>query len=823
MLISLDWIRDFTSIPALSDKEIYSRFTLATAEVEGVHLINEHLEKIVVAEILSFEKHPEADKLNLVTFRLSETDIRKVVCGAANVKVGLKVPFAPLGVKLPNGLILSAKKIRGVLSEGMLCSEEELGFAETSEGIMELDVATPLGINMLKLFNLKKDTLFDIDNKSLTHRPDLWGHYGMAREFAAIFKAPLKNPFDVHWETKLKGHLKNDHSPLKVVFDGESAGRHYLGLSLAGVQVKNSPAWMKSRLEAVGLRSINNIVDISNYVMLELGIPLHIFDRDTIKGSQVIIKKLNTSCFFKTLDGAERKLEAGDTVICDAAFDNSGPLVLAGIMGGLSSGVTEHTKNIFIEVANWHPSMVRRTSTRLGLRTDSSMRFEKNLDPHLSLRTLLRTLELVLLECPEAKVLGDIEAAGMDLALTSKLKINTSFDKIKKVLGNVPDLNQDTISQIFTSLDFTLHALPQGGLQVEVPTYRSTKDIEVEDDLIEEIGRIVGYDQIRPEAPLNQLSPVKLSPLQKTKRLMRDFLVIQGKAFEVMTYPLIGKDLLDKASWPETATLNLYNYISQDHNAMRPSMAPSFLSVCEKNSKTYDRYRFFELGRTYIPDVSGKNFSMESQCLGIAFADKDKNSYVELASVIGHMLSALNLPFELVDRNPKFLSPCMAAMVPPHWNGIHPYEAQDIKVMGKIMGQIFSVHPLLLRNYKIKHQVTFAFLDLTIFENFAGKDKTKYKPIAKFPQVFFDWTVVVPYGTPAADVLNSCANAKIKELSDVQILDIFSSPRDNGEVNQFLTLRATLLDESQTLTSEVIKAAENALIVATLNAGFPLK
>lgn len=373
MLISIDWIRDFTPVPNLPAKDIYSRFTLSTAEVEDVVVVNDHLEKIVVAEILSFEKHPEADKLNLVTFRISETDIRKVVCGASNVKVGIKIPFAPLGVKLPNGLLLEAKKIRGVLSEGMLCSEEELGFADESNGIMELPYSSPLGINMLELFKLKKDTILDIDNKSLTHRHDLWGHFGMSREFSAMFDLPFNNRFSTDWTICLKKKFSPEKSPIIPRFEGESAGVSYFGLSIDNVKVSDSPEWLKTRLKSCGLRSINNIVDISNYVMLELGLPLHIFDRDLIAGNEVIITKLNADYEFKTLDEVTRKLTSGDTVISDS----NGPLVLAGIMGGLNSGVNLSTKNIFIEVANWKPSLVRRTSTRLGLRTDSSQRFEK--------------------------------------------------------------------------------------------------------------------------------------------------------------------------------------------------------------------------------------------------------------------------------------------------------------------------------------------------------------------------------------------------------------------------------------------------------------
>lgn len=805
MLVSIDWIRDFVTVPNLPAKDIYTRFTLATAEVEGIETVNEHLEKIVIAEILSFEKHPEADKLNLVTFTIGNNDVRKVVCGASNVKVGIKIPYASIGVKLPNGLLLEPKKIRGVLSEGMLCSEEELGFAEESEGIMELPSDAPLGMNMLDYFKLKKDTILDIDNKSLTHRPDLWGHFGMAREFGAMFEVELCNRFTKEWSDGLKKNFTASASPVLPRFEGDSAGISYWGLSLDNVTVKDSPEWMKARLKACGLRSINNIVDISNYVMLELGMPLHIFDRDLIAGNEVVIKKLSTDETFKTLDDIERKLIAGDTVIAD----KNGTLVLAGIMGGKNSGVTETTKNIFIEVANWKAAMVRRTSTRLGLRTDSSQRFEKTLDSHLTERTLLRTLEMILELCPGAKVVGKAEYAGANLAETRQLVIKTSLKKIKTVLGY--ELTDDRLKSILHALDFKT-VEQEGSLLVTVPTYRSTKDIEQEADLIEEIGRIIGYDNISPVSPLDIIAPVKLTEMQKIQRRVRDFMVLQGKSFEVMSYPLIGESLLKKVTWPSIPNLKLINSLSQDHDLMRPSLIPSLLEMSESNSKHSDRFRFFELGRAYTEDAS--QFSKEALHLGAVFFDKDKSTFIEMTNVVTNLLASLNLSAEFVERNAKFAN----SLVPVEWIGNHPFEYTNIRVMGKFAGAIFTVHPLVMRNLKIKGHLTVCLFDLSLFENFSAKDKTKYKPLSKFPSSTFDWTVVVPGDKQVLEAVNSAKKVKLKELQSVQVLDIF--PNEN---QKFVTLRAILADESGTLSSELLKQAESALVDATSKAGFNLR
>jgi phenylalanyl-tRNA synthetase beta chain len=805
MLISIDWIRDFTPVPNLPAKDIYSRFTLATAEVEDVVVVNDHLEKIVVAEILSFEKHPEADKLNLVTFKLSDTDIRKVVCGASNVKVGIKIPFAPLGVKLPNGLLLEAKKIRGILSEGMLCSEEELGFAEESSGIMELPLSSPIGMNMLELFKLKKDTILDIDNKSLTHRPDLWGHFGMSREFSAMFDLPFENRFTSHWMLGLKKNFTTEKSPVVPRFAGDSAGVSYFGLSIDNVKVSESPEWLKSRLKSCGLRSINNIVDISNYVMLELGLPLHIFDRDLINGNEVLITKLDRECDFKTLDEINRKLIPGDTVIADS----NGPLVLAGIMGGLNSGVNLSTKNIFIEVANWKPAQIRRTSTRLGLRTDSSQRFEKSLDSLLGERTLLRTLELILELCPGAKVRGKAEYAGVDLSVSKKLEIITSLQKINTVLGT--NISNESLIKILSSLDFSCSEIGNK-LKIEVPTYRSTKDIEQEADLIEEVGRIIGYDNISPVSPLDSISPVKLTELQKIQRRIRDFYVYQGKSFELMTYPLIGESLLKKVSWPLNSNLKLINSISQDHDLMRPSLIPSLLEVAELNVKNQERFRVFELGRAYSTNEA--SFSNESLQLAVSFYEKEKNCFVDLINSVENLLSTLNLPFDFCERNSKFSNP----LVPTEWIGNHPYEFLNIRVMGKFAGVIFSVHPLVLRNLKIRGNLSFFVLDLSFLESIKLKDKIKYKPLSKFPSSTFDWTVVAGVLVPVSDIFSLLKKVKIKELQSIEILDIY--PNND---QKYVTFRATLSDADATMGTDALKTAEKTLIDATTKGGFNLK
>lgn len=357
MNISLDWINEFVELPQMDADDFANSFTMTTAEVEGVKTTFTHLSDIKVAQIQSIRKHPEADKLNLVTFDMGSGS-REVVCGAPNVREGLKVPYAPIGVTLPNGLTLEPKIIRGILSEGMLCSETELGTGEGSSGLMELSSDAQVGQTMIDYLKLKADTILDVDNKSLTHRPDLWGHFGLAREFAAAYEKELKSPFDSQWKSRIEESFSREVSPIVPKVEKDSSCLAYWGISLDGIKVADSPRWMQARLEACGMRPINNIVDISNYVMLELGIPNHIFDRKLISNNTIHIKRVANEQSFTTLDEIERKLIPSDTVICDSEK----PLVIAGLMGGANSGVSESTTSIFIEVANWKASEVRSLS-----------------------------------------------------------------------------------------------------------------------------------------------------------------------------------------------------------------------------------------------------------------------------------------------------------------------------------------------------------------------------------------------------------------------------------------------------------------------------
>lgn len=803
MLISLNWIKDFVEIPDMPAKELGSLFTLATAEVEDVLEKGAALKPILCVEIKSLKPHPDSDKLNLVTFDYGQGNLKEVVCGAPNVRPGLKVPYAPIGTTLPNGMTLEPKKIRGILSDGMLCSETELGLGEGKSGLMELGEDAIPGTPLTVYLKIENDVILDVDNKSLTHRPDLWGYMGLAREFAAAHKKPLKNRFNSSWEKQIEERFTKLPAPIELDVSQDSSCLSYHGISLDIPSMSVTPSWMKNRLESVGLRSINLIVDISNYVMVELGIPNHIFDREKISGGKIIVKRAEENLKFMTLDEQVRDLIPHDTVI----FDTEKPLVLAGLMGGAQAGVTPSSTKLFLEVANWEAPEVRKTSVRLGLRTDSSQRYEKTLDSNLCYRTLLRLIELISELCPGTKIIGVPTKFEKPEKLSKALTLHITHEHIVKSLGM--EIQPGIVKDIFERLDFKVLD-EKNNYSVTVPTYRTTKDISCKADLIEEIGRMIGYDNIEAVSPKLPVKPIRLSDTKKFHRKIQNFLVLQGKSLQIMTYPLVGKELLEKAMWPvKNDHLILVNALSVEQDRMRPSIVPSVIEMAAQNQKNFDTFSFFELGRSYL------DFEKERSQIVIGMYSREKTRFIELENVVEKLLNTLNISFNFTAKNEKFANPLM----PNDWTGVHPHEYQNIQIMGKFQGVITTVHPLVLKNFKMKGYLSLAVIDVTDIENRESKDKTKYQPLAKYPTSSSDFTVVMKKDLPAAAAISAVNSLKQKEIKSKAIVDIFSM----NELEKSVSIRAVFEDREKTLSPETIKDLEQKIVQVLEKAGFPLK
>ncbi|MCB0319051.1 MAG: phenylalanine--tRNA ligase subunit beta, partial [Bdellovibrionales bacterium] len=693
------------------------------------------------AEILSIRPHPEADKLRLATITLDGKEKSEVVCGAPNIQEGMRVPYAPIGTSFPNGLTLEPKKIRGVISNGMLCSQQELGIGDDASGIWALNKDAELGLSLSEYLKIEADAVFEIDNKSITHRPDLWSHIGIARELGAILKKPLNRKFDENWEKSVLKNIPNGKSPIEIDVDLDSSCVGYFGISVDGVSVMPSPAWMQARLKSAGLRPINNIVDIGNYVMLETGGPLHMFDREKIAGNKVLVKKITKDTSLKLLDESTAQLLKGDTVVAD----KDKPLVVGGIIGGEESGVSDATTKVFIEAASWNSGKIRKLSDRLAVRTDSSQRFEKGIHIVEQRKTILRALELLLEICPDAKVVGSFDYAGQDLSEQKQPLIETSVGKVSSLLGI--DLKVDTIVEILNSLDFQLNANGEY-LSVKVPFYRAIRGFVEEADIVEEVGRIVGYDQIEPKAPLMAVEPVSFTKEKKVEREVRDFLVLQGRSLEVLTYPLTGENTLKKYSWSNlNENLKIKNPVSKDRDRMRPSLTPHLLEAAELNSKTYDGFRIFEYGKVYLKE----NEIKEPFHLGVLFYSLEKNQYLEVANLLEKLFSTLGYPISFSKNSKKTTAD--SNIISANWIGTHPSEYQELSARGKTLGAICSVHPLLLKNLRVKGFVTLAELNLNPIIETGLQDKVKYQPPAKHPVSIFDCSVVAKQEDQASELI----------------------------------------------------------------------
>lgn len=931
MKVSLDWISDFVDLPkGLSDREIAEGLTLGLCEVERLERPGAVFQSVVAAKITAVEKHPKADKLKLAAVELGGGKSVTVACGAPNCRAGITVPYAAVGTTLPGGLTLEPKTIRGILSEGMLCSEEELGLSTGPRrpggpggrgGIMELPEGTPAGTRLSDLPEIPgrrggpvsgpggegtdtpaaaDDLILDIDNKSLTHRPDCWGHYGLAREFAAIFSRPFRDRFSPEWAASLKERISADgaaagghgegvggagrgmaggpgegpaeseagsgserpggpaenatgkgtpggitegpgaagtgEAPVSVHVDPDSSNLGFLGLSInidPGVSTGVSPPWMRRRLAAAGMRPINAVVDISNYVMLETGIPNHIFDRAAIRGGRIVVRRAGADRDFTTLDGQKRRLLASDTLVCDAER----PLAAAGVMGGLESSVGADTTAIMVEAANWKDSEVRRTAARLGLRTDASQRYEKSLDSARLEICLLRIYELIRKINPGARAAGGIQRENMPEP--PSLVIPTSPGRIAAVLGE--EVGGERLEAILGALGFGLDPVgapssgpggasapkrPRGDCRdfthrVQVPTWRSTKDIECEADIAEEVGRIIGYDNITPESPSQGIAALRLSPAKTMFRRAQDYMVLRGRALEVMTYPLVGRALLEKAAWPAlNENLVLANALTPAHDRMRPGMIPSLLEAAAENNKEHSAFRIFECGRAYA-DLGGEDYSREHHQIGIVFQELHANPFIPLADTVENLLPYLGLRGNLIPGDPARQHP----LIPAAWPGTHPHEFLDIVIGKTSEGAVVSIHPQIARAFKLKGKTALAVIDLTNLTDLGGRsgapaaDRAPFIPPDRFPGSDFDLTVVMPSRTHAAEAVEVVRGMGKKEIRWVGVLDVF--PLE--EERKALTLHIEFRDSERTLDADFIKKTEGEIIAVLDGAGYPLR
>lgn len=767
MLVSMNWIRDFVDLDGQNIEELIHRFTLSTAEVEGIEYKGADIENVVVGEILSCEDHPDSDHLHVLKVDGGDA-VYDVVCGAPNARAGIKTAFAKVGGRVGQMKIESAK-LRGVVSNGMCCSEKELGISDDHSGIMELDPALANGTDIKKVFPID-DIVFEVDNKSLTNRPDLWGHYGMAREFAALIGRELK---------KLE-IMENDYTGDKEVaieVRNTDLVYRYTSVRIENITKKESRMQMKIRLFYCGTRAINLLADLTNYLMLELGQPMHAFDGNKI--SKIVVDTPKEAIKFTTLDGQERDITTDTLMI----YDNETPVAIAGIMGGLDSEITDDTNSLVLESANFDGVSVRKSASRLALRTDASARYEKTLDPEMTLTAVKRFMKLLFDVDKDAKIVSRIT----DSYVKKYPVITIDFDKkfIDRYTGI--DISCDRIKDTLVSLGFDT---VQNGesFTVTVPSFRATKDISMKADIVEEITRIYGYDNFAIKTTLSPLLPAKTSMLRKEENMIKDLLVKAYAMNEVHTRVWQDPDELRDLGLKVTDNVKILGS-ADDQGVLRRSLMQSFLPVINKNKNYKPSFGIFEIGRK-VNGTRADGTADEVRTLGVALyskAEPEKQLYfkgVELVNTIIDELKHKKVNYVKTD--------CV-------FDYQHPKNTSDIIVDNVKIGVINTVHPSVLAKITRNAAIVMIEIEMDTLLGIAADDLSFDEP-SKFPGIDYDLSLVINEGTRYENIEECWTREGFKELKDVSVIDMY----DNGNIKS-VTLRFRFELPDRTLTSEEVQ------------------
>lgn len=793
MLVSLSWLKEFVPLE-LSPHEIAEVLTMAGLEVDKVKDTPLKFSGVVCGEVLGTSPHPNADKLTVAQVTDGKEGFQ-VVCGASNCKTGVKVAFAKIGAKidLEDGKKLKIKKgkLRDVESFGMLCSEEELGFAESSDRIMHLPSDTPLGIDLTKLYS---DTLFEI---SLT--PNL-GHcmsmLGIARELAAkldlkvtIPSVSLKEDSGTSIDSKIKVTIK----------DPENCPRYTCRL-VEGVTIGTSPAWLSSRLEAAGIRSINNIVDISNYVMLELGQPLHAFDYDKIQGKEIIVDSSEKELTMTTLDDEERTVPKGSLLI----YDKSSPIAVAGVMGGKGSSTEDSTKNILIESAFFSPQSVRRGSKKLGLRSESSSRFEKGIDYERVTHALDRAAQLM------QQVAGGKIVSGMideKPAAYEERKLTIRALRTSQILGTSLSLGE--IESFLNALSFTTLNQTEGSIEVAIPSYRN--DVQGEIDLIEEVARIYGYNNIAQSTPRYATSTLPHDPIFLLENEVRKRCIGAGLQ-EFLTCDLISPKLSQiglEASMSSSALIEVMHPSSVDQSILRSSLLPGLLASIKLNQDhKQENISAFEVGRIHFKDdtqfIERSNVAilLTGKTRPHHYESKPKQvDFYDLKGIVENLLESLNLASFTLQASTL--------------TSFHPSKQMTLHSDGQLLGVIGEVHPEHLLTLDLKERVFFAQLDLHDLLS-AKKRSTQMTPLPQFPESERDWTISLKKDFSLGAFYEALESFLSKLLKNTTLLDIYESDKIGAD-RKNVTFRFTYRDDKKTIEYDKVEKEHQRLQQTILN------
>lgn len=798
MTISYNWLHEY--LPVTIEPERLSKILTAVGlEVESLERyesLKGGLQGLVIGEVLTREKHPNADKLSVTTVNIGHGDPLQIVCGAPNVAAGQKVVVATVGTTIypKNGepITMKVAKIRGVESHGMICAEDEIGLSDYHAGILVLPAEVKVGTAAAAYFKPYTDWIFEI---GLTpNRMDAMSHLGVAKDVTAYLVHHDKKDYRV--KTPFSNNFKTDNTSLAIAVEIENtnACQRYSGISIINVQVKESPQWLQDKLRSIGQRPINNIVDITNFILHETGQPLHAFNADAIKGRKVLVKNLPEGSSFVSLDEKTRKLSAEDLVICNG---DSEPMCIAGVFGGLHSGVNADTKNIFLESAWFNPVDIRKTSFRHGLRTDAATRFEKNVDISNTVNVLKRAALMI-----KELAGGEIASEVIDIYPDPREKASVvlKYHYLRKLSGK--SYHPDTVKKILTSLGFEIIKEGMDNIWVNAPY--SKPDISLPADVVEEIMRIDGLDNIEIPTSIMISPSIETDSYKHTYReKAANYLV--GLGFnEIFTNSITNAAYFDEA---ELGTaVRLLNNLSADHNIMRPSMLETGLEAVAHNlNRKNHNLQFFEFGKTYHKTAPGNYQEHEHVCLYITGQVKEdswktKGSTVDLYYLKGIVARILQL----------------TGITKTSWQAttIHKLaDSLEVRINNEVIAVLGAVAPHELKRFDIKQPVFFADIDWELLLKKVAKGVLKVTELPKQLPVHRDLAMIVPKALPYAEVESTVRKVQIGKLQHIQLFDIFESGKIGAD-KKSLAISFTFLDEEKTLTDKEIDGMMNKIMTA---------
>ena len=802
MNISYNWLKEYLDFD-LQPEEVAAALTsigLETGGVEEVQTIKGGLEGLVIGEVLTCVEHPNSDHLHITTVNVGGEAPLQIVCGAPNVAAGQKVVLAVNGTKLydgDNGFTIKRSKIRGVESNGMICAEDEIGIGTDHSGIIVLPAEAVVGTPAKEYYNVKSDFVLEVD--ITPNRVDATSHYGVARDLAAYLKQAGK-PAQLKAPSVEAFQIDDPTAGISVEVQNTEACLRYSGVTIQGVTVKESPEWMQNRLRAIGLRPINNVVDVTNFILHELGQPLHSFDAGKIKGNHVIVKTEPAGTKFVTLDGVERTLTDRDLMICNTEE----PMCIGGVFGGLDSGVTEQTTDVFLESACFHPTWIRKTARRFGLNTDASFRFERGLDPNQTIYVLKRAA-LLIQELAGGRITGEIQ--DVYPKVYEPYRVSVTYQKINSLIGK--EIPVETVKSIVESLEMKIVAEDEAGLTLDVPMYRI--DVQRDVDVIEDILRIYGYNNVEfsehVKSNLSYKTPTDRS--WELQNLISEQLC--GCGFnEILNNSLTRSAYYNELStYPVSHCVMLMNPLSADLNCMRQTLLFGGLESAEHNMKRKNgNIRFYEFGNCYDYNIDNKRegetlgeFSEEYR-LGIWLAGNrvenswahpnEKTSVYELKAYVENILVRLGVEMR------KVIFGNLS-------NDLYSAGLTITTGAGRQLGTLGIVQKKICKALDIDTEVYYAELSWTQLMKEIKKSKVSFSELSKFPAVKRDLALLLDKGVQFAEIVKIARESERKLLKDVELFDVYEGKNLPAGKKSY-AVSFYLQDETKTLNDKQIEA-----------------